>query len=47
MRFARPVAGYRRTDKHRTIDIRRELNVLNLGEKVKGYQENYSEYTVT
>jgi hypothetical protein len=37
MRFTRSVAG----------DIRRELNVLNLGEKVKEYQQNYSAYIVT
>jgi hypothetical protein len=38
------VAGYRRTDKKRNISIRQELNIFNLGEKVKEYQQNYLEH---
>jgi hypothetical protein len=35
MRFLRSVAGYRTMDKKRSVDVRQELNVFNLGEKVK------------
>jgi hypothetical protein len=31
-------------DKKRNIDIRQELNIFNLGEKVKEYQHNYKEH---
>jgi hypothetical protein len=44
MRFLRSVAGYRRMDKERNTDIKQELNIFNLGEKVKEYQWNYLEY---
>jgi hypothetical protein len=41
MRFLRSVAGCRRMDKKRNIDIRQEINIFNLGEKIKEYQRNY------
>jgi hypothetical protein len=35
MRFLRSVAGFRRMDKKRNIDMRQEVNTFNLGEKEK------------
>jgi hypothetical protein len=44
IRFLKSVAGYRRKDKNRNIDIRQELNIFNLGEKVKEYQHSYLQH---
>jgi hypothetical protein len=44
MRFLRSVEGYRRIDKKRNADIKQELNIFNLGEKNKQYQQNYFEH---
>jgi hypothetical protein len=44
MRFLRSVAGYRGMDKKRTRYIRQELNIFNLGKKVKEHQRNYLEH---
>jgi hypothetical protein len=41
MRFLRSVAGYRRTDKKRNTDMRKNLKVFNLGQKIRQYQQNY------
>jgi hypothetical protein len=41
MRFLRLVAGCRRRDKKRSIDIRQNLKIFNLGEKIKDYQHSY------
>jgi hypothetical protein len=38
------VAGYRRTDKNRDKDIRQELNIFILREKLKEYQRNCLEH---
>jgi hypothetical protein len=44
MRFLRSVAGYGKTDKKRNTDIRQNLKILNLEEKIREYQQNYFEY---
>jgi hypothetical protein len=44
MRFLRPVAGCRRTDKKRNTDIRQNLKIFNLGQKIREYQQNYFEH---
>jgi hypothetical protein len=44
MRFLRLVAGYRRIDKKKNIDIRQDLKILNLREKIKAYQQSYFEH---
>jgi hypothetical protein len=44
MRFLWSVAGYSRMDKMRDIDVRQELNIFSLGEKVEEYQQNYLEH---
>jgi hypothetical protein len=44
MRFLRSVAGYRRTDKKRNTDIRQNLKIFNLGQKIREYQQNYFEH---
>jgi hypothetical protein len=44
MRFLRSVADYRRVDKKRNIDITQELNIFNLGQKVKENQRKYVEH---
>jgi hypothetical protein len=41
MRFVRSVAGYRRMDTERNADIRQDLKIFNVGEKIKEYQQNY------
>jgi hypothetical protein len=41
MSFFRPNAGYRRRDKSRKHDVREELNIVNLTEKVKENKEKY------
>jgi hypothetical protein len=43
MRFLRSVAGYRRTDIKRNTDIRKNLKIFNLGQKIREYQQNYFE----
>jgi hypothetical protein len=35
------VVGYRRIDKKRNTDIRQDLNILNIREKIKEYQQKY------
>jgi hypothetical protein len=40
------VAGYRIIDKKRSIDIKQELCIFNLGEKVKECRENHSEHVL-
>jgi hypothetical protein len=35
MRFLRSVAGYRRIDKKRNTDIRQNLKIFSLGEKIR------------
>jgi hypothetical protein len=35
MGFLRSVVGYSRTDKERNIDIRQQINIFNIGERVK------------
>jgi hypothetical protein len=44
MRFLRSVAGYRRIDEKRNTDIRQNLKIFNLGEKIREYQQNYFEH---
>jgi hypothetical protein len=44
MRFLRSVAGYRRIDKKRNTDIRQNLKIFNLWEKIKEYQQNDFEH---
>jgi hypothetical protein len=44
MRFLRPVAGCRRTDEKRNTDIRQNLKIFNLGQKIREYQQNYFEH---
>lgn len=44
MRFLRSVAGYRRTDRQYNETIRDELNIFNLNNKIKEYQEKYYEH---
>jgi hypothetical protein len=44
MRFLRSVAGYRRIDKKRNTDIRQNLKIFNIGDKIKEYQQNYFEH---
>ena len=41
MRFLRSVAGYRLTDRKRNIEIREELNVGELNEKIKTYRDKW------
>jgi hypothetical protein len=43
MRFLRLVAAHRGIDKKRNTDVRQNLKVFNLGEKIKEYQQNYFE----
>lgn len=40
MRFRRSMEGYRRMETKRNTDIRQELNIFNLGERIK-YELNY------
>jgi hypothetical protein len=42
-RFLRSVAGYRRTDEKRDTDIRQNLKIFNLGQKIRECQQNYFE----
>ncbi|KAJ4450851.1 hypothetical protein ANN_02282 [Periplaneta americana] len=44
MRFLRSVAGCRRTDRQYNETIRDELNIFNLNNKIKEYQEKYYEH---
>jgi hypothetical protein len=44
MRFLRSVTGYRRIDKKRNTDIRENLKIFNLGQKIREYQPNYFEH---
>jgi hypothetical protein len=44
MRFLRSVAGYRRMDTKINTDIRQNLKIFNLGQKIKEYQYNYFEH---
>jgi hypothetical protein len=44
MRFLRSVAGYRGTDKKRYTDIRQNLKIFNLGEKIRECQQKYFEH---
>jgi hypothetical protein len=44
MAFLRSVAVYTRIYKKGNIDIRHDLKIFNLEEKVKEYQENYFEH---
>jgi hypothetical protein len=44
MRFLRSVAGYRKIDKKRNTDIRQNLKIFNLGQKIREYQQNYFEH---
>jgi hypothetical protein len=44
MGFPRSVAGYRRIYKKINTDMRQNLKVFNLGEKIKEYQQNYFEH---
>jgi hypothetical protein len=41
MRLLTSVAGYRTIDNKRNIDIRQNLKIFNLGEKIKEYQNKY------
>jgi hypothetical protein len=47
MRFLRSVTGYRRTNKKRNTDIRQNLKIFNLGEKIREYQQNYFEHILS
>jgi hypothetical protein len=44
MRFLRSVAGYRNVDKNINTDIRQDLKIFSLGNKIKEYQQNYFEH---
>jgi hypothetical protein len=44
MRFLRSVAGYRKTDTKRNTDIRQNLKIFSLGQKIREYQQNYLEH---
>jgi hypothetical protein len=41
MRFLISVVCYRRKDKKRNTDIRQNLKIFTLGQKIKEYQQNY------
>jgi hypothetical protein len=44
MRFLRSIAGYRRVNERKSINIIEELNIFSLGEKVKEYHQNCLEH---
>jgi hypothetical protein len=41
MRYFRLVSGYRRTDQRKNEDIRQDLNIFNLREKINACQQHY------
>jgi hypothetical protein len=47
VKFLRSVGGYRRTDKKRNTDIRQNLKIFNLGQRIREYQQNYFEHILT
>ena len=44
MRFLRPMAGYTLLDKKRSCDIREQLGIFNINEKLKQYKINLREH---
>ncbi|PSN47427.1 hypothetical protein C0J52_21754 [Blattella germanica] len=44
MKFLRSVAGYTRLDMRRNEDIRKELNIFKLNDKIKEYRVNWLEH---
>ena len=45
IRFLRPVAGYTFGDKKRNTDIRKQLGIFNITNKLTQYKINWREYT--
>ena len=43
MRFLRPMAGYTLWDKKRSSDIREQLGIFNINDKLTQYKINWSE----
>ena len=44
MRFLRPMAGYKLLDKNRSIDIREQLGIFNINDKLTQYEINWREH---
>lgn len=44
MKFLRAVSGYKLSDQRRNEDIRHELNIFNLNDKIKEYREKWIEH---
>jgi hypothetical protein len=44
MKFLRSVAGYTLLDQNRSTDIRSELNIFNLTERIEQQKENWHEH---
>ena len=45
MRFLRPMTGYTLCDKKRSIDIREQLGIFNINDKLTQYKINWREHT--
>ena len=45
MRFLRPMAGYTLLDYKRSTDIREQLGIFNINEKLTRYKINWREHT--
>ena len=45
MRFLRPMAGYTLWDKKRSSDIREQLGIFNMNDKLTQYKINWREHT--
>ena len=44
MRFLRPMAGYTLWDEERSSDIREQLNIFNINDKLTQYKINWREH---
>ena len=44
MKFLRPMAGYTVCDKKRSTDIRKQLGIFNINDKLTQYKINWSEH---
>ena len=44
MRFLRPMAGYTLLDKKRSSDIREQLDIININDKLTQYKINWREH---
>ena len=45
IRFLRPMTGYTLRDKKRSIDIREQLGIFNINDKLAQYKINWREHT--